>query len=125
MKETKKIFVKLLYEEILYFKTKKVLISHYRCSTALSLIFVFIHSQISSPGVDVGLVGQCCPLLGKLTVTEDPSRTVTLPNSETPLYGKLQELKVNINYKETIIFPLNFLAFIKSWLTCLHCRWYV
>ncbi|XP_033608169.1 uncharacterized protein LOC111866501 isoform X2 [Cryptotermes secundus] len=53
-----------------------------------------VQLHISSPGVDVGIVGQCCPLLGKLTVTEDPSRTVTIPNSETPIYSKLQELKM-------------------------------
>jgi hypothetical protein len=39
----KKKIVELLYEEILYFKTKKFLISHYPCCTALSLIFC-IHS---------------------------------------------------------------------------------
>lgn len=41
-------------------------------------------------------MGQCCPLLKKLTVSKEPSRTVTLPNTEAPIYTELQELKVGI-----------------------------
>ncbi|PSN48760.1 hypothetical protein C0J52_05185 [Blattella germanica] len=50
--------------------------------------------QISSAGIDLGIVGQCCPLLEKLTVSKNPSRTVSLPPNKAPIYTKLQELKV-------------------------------
>ncbi|XP_069691323.1 uncharacterized protein [Periplaneta americana] len=53
-----------------------------------------VHLQISSVGVDFGIVGQCCPLLEKLTVSKEPSRTVTLPPNRGPLYTELQELKM-------------------------------
>jgi len=53
-----------------------------------------VQLEISSTGVDFGVVGQCCPLLEKLTVSKEPSRTVTLPNTEAPIYAELQELKM-------------------------------
>jgi hypothetical protein len=63
-------------------------------SSFVSDILVLVSSQISSVGVDFGVVGQCCPLLEKLTVSKEPSRTVTLPNNKAPIYSELQELKV-------------------------------
>ncbi|KDR06887.1 uncharacterized protein LOC110840421 isoform X2 [Zootermopsis nevadensis] len=53
-----------------------------------------IQLQISSTGVDLGVVGQCCRLLEKLIVSEVPSETVTLPTNRTLIYTELQELKV-------------------------------
>ena len=69
-------------------------------------IFALVPSQISSTGVDFGVVGQCCPLLEKLTVSKEPSRTVTLTNTKAAIYTELQELKVDLCFycKEKLLF---------------------
>jgi hypothetical protein len=60
-------------------------------------------------------VGQCCPLLKKLTVSKEPSRTVTLPNTEAPIYAELQELKVGVFlYSTETTFLLRILFFAES-----------
>jgi len=78
-------------------------------------LFALVPSQITSTGVDFGVVGQCCPLLEKLTVSKEPSRTVTLPNTEAPIYTELQELKVGIFlYCTETTFLLHILSFAES-----------
>lgn len=78
-------------------------------------LFVLAPSQISSTGIDFGIVGQCCPLLEKLTVSKEPSRTVTLTNTEAPIYTELQELKVGIFlYFTETTFLLHILACAES-----------
>jgi hypothetical protein len=69
-------------------------------------LFALVPSQISSTGVDFGVVGQCCPLLEKLTVSKEPSRTVTLTNTKAAIYTELQELKVDLCFycKEQLFF---------------------
>lgn len=66
------------------------------CSIIIHL-FLLVLFQISSAGVDFGVVGQCCPLLERLIVSKEPSRTVTLPPNMAPIYTQLQELKVMVN----------------------------
>jgi len=88
------------------------------CSCSL---FASVLSQISSTGVDFGVVGQCCPLLEKLTVSKEPSRTVTLPNTEAPIYAELQELKVGVFlYCTETTSLLRILSFAET--TCFHSR---
>ena len=85
------------------------------CLILCPFLFALVPSQISSTGVDFGVVGQCCPLLEKLTVSKEPSRIVTLPNTETPIYTELQELKVGVFlYCTEATFLLNILSFAKS-----------
>ena len=78
-------------------------------------MFALVPSQISSTGVDFGIVGQCCPLLEKLIVSKEPSRTVTLQNMDTLIYTELQELKVGIFlYCKETTFLFNILSYTES-----------